>query len=291
MSQNNDTVQKFISRSEYNTSRQRILESRLQNIDKKGDSVLPNNTEKYGYLPSLLDYLLSVRAADSIAVVAAGIIFNNRTLSRMVVSPQLVHFVTGILRKYGPSQKLMGLFSAMISGSHKHVSKNQSIILEVVCSTTADPIYIDNRRHIMIESQLHNDDVYVTWSGSAQYIRGRSIDAELFYDAESLDLKTRILSSPEELQEYLTRLRATSRRDIKCQWTKLSALAWYIDPENCYYFWKLNPSVAWRKYLDVKTAEDATMNKHFRENLENLRSLCQHYLGVIELYSNLCIER
>ena len=250
-----------------------------------------------GYLPFLLDYLLSVRAADSIALVAAGIIFNNRTLSRMVVSKDLIQFITGILRKYGPSQKLIGLFTAMIAGSRKHIAKNQNLILEVVCSTTTNPVFIDNRRSIMIETQLHDKELYVAWSSSEQYIRGRSIDAELFYDPVTLGLHAHALAPPAGLRTYLTHRKSkttssTSKRNSdthSLQWTKLVGLAWYIDPEHCYYFWKGNPAVAWQKRLDVvASGGDEAARKQFGGNLVHLHTLCQHYLGVIELYTNLC---
>lgn len=300
ISRNNDTVQEFISKSRYNSSRRKYLDdhpgSLAGSVDGRAGAATTGggmSKNEFGYLPSLLEYLLSVRAADSIALVAAGIIFNNRTLSRVVVTKDLVHFVTGVLRKYGPSQKLVGLFSAMISGSRKHISKNQRLVLEVVCSTTADPVFLDNRRSIMIETQLHNErDVYVAWSGSAQYIRGRSIDAELFYDPATLGLKTRPLAAPRELQEYLKRRSTSTRGDAQggVTWTKLAGLAWHIDPEHCYYFWRGSPVIAWRKYLEEMSADETAM-KPFRENLEQLKSLCEHYLGVIELYTDLCTHR
>lgn len=268
----------------------------------EANAVNSNNLKKgFGYLPSLLDYLLSVRAADSIALVAARIIFDNRTLSRVVVSKDLINFIAGILRKYGPSQKLIGLFTAMINGSRKHIAKNQNLILEVVCSTTTNPVYIDNRRSIMIETQLHNEELYVAWSGSAQYIRGRSIDAELFYDPATLGLKAHIISSPPALQEYLSRWKfkqaaASFQIDSDAHtfhWTKLVGFAWYIDPEHCYYFWKGSPAATWQKHLAVVAAggEGGGISKEFQDNLDQLRSLCQHYLGVIELYTTLCSNR
>jgi hypothetical protein len=293
ISKNNETVQQFISKSEYNASRQRFL-----NVQSEGNDVASGSKtqsrlavkKSFGYLPSLLDYLMSVRAADSIALVAAGIIFDNRTLSRVVVSTDLINFIAGILRKYGPSQKLIGLFSAMISGSRKHIAKNQNLILEVVCSATSNPVFIDNRRSIIMETQLHDNELFVTWSGSAQYIRGRSIDAELFYDPATLGLKTHFLSPPVELQAYLNRRKTSAKEQHQLQWTKLSNFAWYIDPANCFYFWKNNPTVAWSKHYENMTADNAS-SKLFRENLDNLKSLCEHYLGVIELCSNLCSKK
>jgi hypothetical protein len=295
VSQNNETVQQFISKSKYNSSRQKYLQEQKELKMQRRESLsnpTPSLAKKdFGYLPSLLDYLLGVRAADSIALVAAGIIFNNRTLSRVVVTKDLIHFITGTLRKYSPSQKLIGLFTAMIAGSRKHIAKNQNLILEVVCSTTTNPVFIDNRRSVMIETQLHGKDIYVSWSGSSQYMRGRAIDAELFYDPVTLGLKGRHLAAPAELQEYLSRRKASSRRDSGGQWTKLVGLAWYIDPQNCYYFWKCNPAVAWRKHLEVMMGAEEGVSKQFRENLEHLRALCQHYLGVIELYTTMCSNR
>lgn len=259
----------------------------------------PSLKDEHGYLPSLLDYLLSVRAADSIALVAAGVIFSNRTLSRIVVSQELIHFIAGILRGFGPSQKLLGLFTAMISGSRKHIARNQEMVLQVVCSASSNPVYLDNRRSVMMETQLTEGgqgEVFVWWSGSEQYIRGRHIDAELFYDPATLGLQTRLLPPPLELHEYF--LRCDSRTPPRgstashAPWTQLSALAWYIDPEHCFFFWRTHdPSAAWRKHVEAQEAEGPAASKKFIENLEHLRSLCQHYLGVIELYTSLCCKR
>ena len=281
-------VQRFISKSKYNLSRQIDVEQ-LKTSSSTEDINRPSLDKDVGYLPSLLDYLLSVRAADSIAFVAAGIIFENRTLSRMVVTKELVHFIASILSKYGPSEKLIGLFSAMIVGSRKHISKNQSMILEVVCSTSNDPIFIDTRSSIMIETQLFDGHVYVSWCGSEQYIRGKSIDAELFYDAKTLGLQAIKIPPPPEFQRYLARRKA-SQFVSDSEWTKLAEFAWAVDPKNCYQFWKSNPYLAWQKYLS-NVPDSTTIGQEFRENVDNLRSICQHYLGVIELYTNLCINR
>ena len=282
---NNKYVQEYIARGKYKGYRALHIDVSVDSFE----SAVAVSSRRLGYFSAFVRWLQYDEGRTIACLMLEELLFKNTRLTKFFTCKEFIQYVVTIIKRLGPSQAMLQLLACVVSGSGDKNMMNGEIILEVLCSTQADPFCLDNRVMTLIETLQHPNDggvggpVYVAWQGSACY-DADGVDVENFYfDPTSLGLKSVSVPLSMELTSYALRRGVTPR---PMQGVLLEDLAWYIDPPNLYRFWDDDaptPTTAWKEELK-KHEHDPS----FAVNVARLTELAGHFFGVINLYKEIC---
>lgn len=235
---NNELVQEYVARSSYSGFR--------------------TSGTPIGFISHLFSDLRTDEEAAARILQAA--VSSNRLLLDALFDEAVMQEVIQMIREKGPKPSLVKLLASLTNAQNNAMIQNQILLMTILYSETPDPRYIYNRKLFLIETALRKPEVaelskgeyfrsdgelVLLWHGTTMRNRdGTTLDetqsgklVPRFECVKTLKLTQHLVSDQfveisERLHSYFEETGDTSDHT----WVNLSAIAWTIDPENCFKF-------------------------------------------------------
>lgn len=242
---NNPVVQEYVAHSAYLGTRAKA--------DEVPESATANNI---GYVSEIFAHLYVDEEGASKMLEAS--VSRNRELLSALFDEDVTESIVGLIQLKGAKPSVLRLLGSMANAGSKPMIPNQRLLLDLMYSLSDDQRYIQNRRRLLMETSattssrpilygkncsrsitVEQHKVCISWYGTSQALIGDGVSA-LFQRADSLGLEVArydesLISIPQHLRDYFDKL-SCSEGDR--EWTSLQAIAWCIDPANCFEFSK-----------------------------------------------------